>query len=268
MSLLGRLRPDSGPERAATRAVMLARAARLPRSGAPTYAALRRALVTAALGRLPAEERAWISRIHARRAEVAAQDAREYAASAGGGEADEIAGYLASSAEPWSVPALWGELMLRLVRELAPGSCLELGTGFGASALYVAAALELNGSGRLVTLDREERLRPVASRGFTGLGLADRIEQVTGEIDVTIHGALAGAAPVDWALVDAEHTEAATVAHFRALRTGLAPHAVVLVDDINLSAGMRRAWEEIRGDDSVAVALDLHRLGVVVTTSG
>jgi predicted O-methyltransferase YrrM len=246
---------------APTRARMLARAARLPRDGTRSQSALRRALLTTARGRLPAEERAWIERIRARRAEVAAQGAADYAAS---GEADEIAGYLAASAEPWSVPALFGELMLRLVRELAPRSCLELGTGFGASALYVGAALELNGAGRLVTLDREERLRPVARRGFEQLGIAARVEQVTGEIDSTLGRALEGAAPVEWALVDAEHTEEATVRHFQALRPGLAPDAVVLVDDINLSPGMRRAWGRIRSDAVAAFTLDLHRLGVVI----
>ena len=268
MSLNRRLRPDSRADRAATRTLMLARAARMRRSGTRAERALRSALATTALGRVPAEEQAWIRRIRARRAEVAAQGAREYAGSVEGGATDHISEYLAASAEPWSVPPRWGVLMLRLVRELAPRSCLELGTGFGASALYIAAALDLNRAGRLVTLDREERLRPVAARGFAELGLAERIEQVTGEIDATIDDALATAAPVEWALVDAEHAEEATVAHFRALRPSLAPDAVVLVDDINLSPGMSRAWRAIRADDSIAVALDLHRLGVVVTASG
>ena len=42
---------------------------------------------------------------------------------------------------------------MRLVRELRPHSCLELGTGVGVSAGYQAAAMELNGVGRLLTLD-------------------------------------------------------------------------------------------------------------------
>ena len=34
---------------------------------------------------------------------------------------------------------------MRTVRELSPSACLELGAGFGISAAYQGAALELNG---------------------------------------------------------------------------------------------------------------------------
>src|SRR5215204_1409803 len=51
-----------------------------------------------------------------------------------------------------------GQLLFRLVREFAPTSCLELGTCIGVSAAFQAAALELNGAGHLLTLERKPML--------------------------------------------------------------------------------------------------------------
>ena len=45
----------------------------------------------------------------------------------------------------WSMPRIWARFLMRLVGELAPRSCIELGTGFGISAMYQAAALETAG---------------------------------------------------------------------------------------------------------------------------
>lgn len=54
---------------------------------------------------------------------------------------------------PWMSPDQ-GAKIYRHVRETAPDRILELGTAHGASAAYMAAALEENGSGHLVTVDR------------------------------------------------------------------------------------------------------------------
>lgn len=55
-----------------------------------------------------------------------------------------------------------GAAIYRHIRETAPDRVLELGTANGASAAYMAAALEENGKGHLVTFDRSSaRFEPV-----------------------------------------------------------------------------------------------------------
>ena len=68
-------------------------------------------------------ERAWIERIEARRAELAASEVSQFAQWA-------------------SIAPVWGRLLMRTVRELQPRTCLELGAGFGISAAYQGAALK------------------------------------------------------------------------------------------------------------------------------
>lgn len=247
MRLAARVPPDSPAAGAAHRALMAVASRRLAGGRDQVSGALARALWTTATGRYPPEELAWITRIEERRRRV--------------GESSDA---LAPACPFWSVPRVWGRLLLRLVRELEPRSCVELGAAFGVSASYQAAALELAGSGRLITLDREPELIPIARETLSALGLGERVELVVGPIGETLPGVAQRAAPVDYAYIDAEHTEQATVSNFETLLPHLAAGAVVVVDDVRVDEPMRRAWDRIRTNEAVALELDLRRFGVAV----
>jgi predicted O-methyltransferase YrrM len=234
-------------------------AAALPRLvGNRTRAAeaLSRALRRTALGRIPPEERDWAGRIEAWR--------RELAASANSRPTDDLGLVdLAAAVEWMSVPRVLGSFLMRLVRELAPRSCLELGTGFGFSGAYQGAALELNGGGRLVTVDVHEAWAGLAREGFSRLGL-DRVEVRAGPAAEALESALTVAAPVDYAFVDADHQEAPTLEAFADLLPRLSPGALVVFDDLRYTPEMKRAWRSIRNHPRVSLALPVGRLGVVV----
>lgn len=250
----------------AHRALMAVSAKRLRGHGERGSIAVRAALEATAAGRTSPEEQRWLDRVEGRRAElpfelVAAigdEEARPPAEDAKRlGDAWEVSRWL-------SIPALWGRFLMMLVRELAPSSCLELGTGWGLSAAYQGAALELNGVGELVTLDGDDASR-LGEQGIAALGLDHRVSLEFGPIDETLPGVLGRAAPVDYAFLDADHSEAATVRHFNAVLEGLAGEAVVVLDDITQSGEMRSAWRTIAASQRVVTALNLRRVGVVVT---
>src|SRR5690349_14270261 len=79
-----------------------------------------------------------------------------------------------------SVSAQRGLFLYCLARALAPAAVLELGTSLGVSAAYLSAALEANGSGRLVTIDVERDKADVAVAHLAEAGLDARIRQVRG----------------------------------------------------------------------------------------
>lgn len=215
---------------------------RLGRDGDLAAPALAGAAAAGAFGRLAAGERAWLDRVEARRARLA----------------DRGVGV-----DFMSVPPLWGRFLLRLARELAPGSALELGTAFGISTAFIAAGLELGGGGRLITLDASEEWGEIAAEGLTELALDGRVERRLGWIDDTLAPALAEAAPVNLAFVDAEHQAEPTVRYFDAMLPHLAPGAVVVFDDIAFNREMRSGWRTIRRHRGAARALDLGRMGAV-----
>ena len=266
-----RLWPGSGPDAALYRTLMGASLPRLATHRDSGSRALARALRTTALGRIPAEERRWIARIEARRRDLASGDAVVRPGFSDGSLVDDEGRGpsipLAGASRWMSLTPIWCTFLMRLVRELAPRSCLELGTGFGISGAYQAASLELNGAGKLTTLEGAPEYVSIAEHGFSALGLGERVELRVGRITDTLQDVAERAAPIGCAFVDADHTERATLDQFDAMLPHLGEGAVVVLDDVNWGdGGMTRAWRKIGRHDRVSVALGFHRLGIVVVS--
>lgn len=156
-------------------------------------------------------------------------------------------------------------LLLRLVRELKPCTCIELGTSVGVSACYQAAALKLNGAGKLVTLEGADSVASVAVRNFSSLGL-DNVEVVRGRFQDTLPELLLTNPCVDYAFIDGHHDEIATLNYFNAFVPALTAAAVVIFDDIDWSEGMKRAWHTIQHHPSARVSVNLGSMGLISTS--
>ena len=125
-----------------------------------------------------------------------------------------------------------GRLLTAVVRFMRSRTCLEIGTAYGLSALFLAAALDRGHEpGSLTTVECSE---PQASLAFELLK-----EQHPGSVR-TIRGRSTEALPevaadgqvFDLLFHDGEHSAAAYVADFTAYEPHLAPGSVVLFDDI------------------------------------
>ena len=254
---------------AGVRAQLSVPLARVAATRAPAAAAVRRALATTVAGRAPAAERAWAERIEARRAALATDAAPSAGAFdpgtsgreglfSGGGEAT-----VADAATMMSLRPQWCVLLMRIVRELRPASCLELGAGFGISAAYQAAALRLNREGRLTTLEGSEAMAAHARETLGSLGLEEEAGVLVGAIADILPAEVERARPVDFAFVDAEHQASATLESFHALLPGLADGAVLVFDDVRWDE-MRAAFARIGDHERVAAAVSAGRLGLVL----
>ena len=162
-----------------------------------------------------------------------------------------------------SKPRFWALFLFRMIRALRPVKCLELGTSLGFSASYQAAALQMNGSGELVSLEGDGSLAKIAAGNFIALGL-DNARVVVGRFEDTLPAALEAMKPVDYVFIDGHHEEKATLNYFEILYPFLADGAVVVFDDISWTPGMKRAWNTIAADQRVSFCLDLHTIGVAV----
>lgn len=253
MNALLELPPDSRALDPAWRAALLAAAAR-SRLGPDPLGPIGRALAATSLGLLTPAERAWAGRIEARKRElVQLGDSRPW---------EELGAWEMPRAVRWmSVPAPAGRALMKLVRELRPVSCLEVGTGFGISAAYLAAGLELNGAGRLVSVELDPKRSAVARESLEQLGLG-RIELEAGE--EALERALEVAAPLDFAFIDSDHREDETLATLEAIEPRLEPGATVILDDVGRSwAGVGGAWRRLAGDPRFGAALRCARLGIL-----
>lgn len=218
-------------------------AARLRRSGDPRAEALAAATMAITGRGLERPELAWAERI---------ERARLGLCEAG----------LARAATERALPGPWGRFLFTLARGLAPSSCVELGTGVGISTAYLAAGLELNGSGGLLSIERSAE-RSAAARGLlAGLSL-ERAQVREGRFEQLLDGVLAEAGPVDLAFIDSMKTEAHVRWCVEKLAERMAPGGVLLLDDIHWSRRMAATWRRLRRESPWILSADLWRLGLL-----
>jgi predicted O-methyltransferase YrrM len=157
------------------------------------------------------------------------------------------------------------QAMTALVVETGARSVVEMGTAVGLSSAYLAAGLEVNGGGRVLTLDLAPERHVVARDLHERLGLAELVETRTGDFADTLDAALGDAAPIDVLFIDGHHQHEPTVEYFERARPHLAGGAVVIFDDIRWSDGMRRAWSDVQASDQTEVSADLGATGWIRT---
>jgi len=220
-------------------------------------------------------ERDWLKRIEKRRAKlIDSTDVIEYvdygagsstsvrtaAEMAEGVKRTQVVGQLTKVA---SKNPKWAGLLLRLVREFKPKRCIELGAAAGISGAYQAAALELNGSGTLTSLEGGGSIAALASSTLAAMGLDHRAKVVTGRFQDTLDDTIA-AKDVDYAFIDGHHDDHATREYFNTIVAKMPRPALVLLDDIAWSPGMQSAWQHVSRLPVVEASFDLGAVGVCV----
>jgi predicted O-methyltransferase YrrM len=203
--------------------------------------------------RLSRDELHWVGRIEAERRRLAASTEVVHR----GDDVPLTVSEVSRASQSWR----GGRFLYAVVRGFGPTRGVELGTCVGLSAAYQAAAMATD-DGHLVTLEGYPDLAAVAEEVWSELDLAN-VDVVVGRFAHALEPVLA-AAPVDYAYVDGNHHEDPTLAYFTAVQRHCTKRSLVVLDDINWSAGMRRAWQRVVADPAVTAHADLGRLGLVI----
>ena len=166
-----------------------------------------------------------------------------------------------------SVPERWGILLHLFVRHLEARAILELGACVGISTAYLASApshprlITIEGSSAFVAIAKAT-LAPFSDRalvmhsGFDG-GLSRALDLFADE-----------RSPVDLAFIDGHHQAAPTLHYVQTLLPHLSSGALIILDDIYLNSGMRRAWDEVSAMRGVSAAVDTGRFGLLLWEGG
>jgi predicted O-methyltransferase YrrM len=162
----------------------------------------------------------------------------------------------------YSKSPIWSRLLFHLIRTSRPANCLELGTCLGMSAAYQGAALEVNGNGKIVTLEGAPSFASIAEHNLRSLGLAQRVSVVVGRFQDTLLGVLDDFGKIDYAFIDGHHDEKATIRYFEMILPYLSDSAMLIFDDIGWSPGMIRAWYYICNHSRMDAGFDLKKMGV------
>ncbi len=157
----------------------------------------------------------------------------------------------------------WSAFIFNLVRKLEPEICLELGTSLGISALYQSAAMKINGTGKLITIEGSPSLSEIAQKNATELEL-DNVSFERGSFVEKLPGVLKDLNKIDFVFIDGHHEGRATLNYFNEVMPNLNPGAVVIFDDIRWSSSMKSAWSEIRKNGDIRFYVDLWNKGLCV----
>jgi len=166
-----------------------------------------------------------------------------------------------------SVPRRWGTFLHLCAEELEARTIVETGACVGISGAYLASAVSYP---RFITIEGSSALAAIAEATLSKF--SDRAIVIRDSIDSGIPRALALLAhehlTIDIAYLDGHHEEAPTLHYVHTLLPHLAPGALIILDDISLHAGMRRAWHQLSRMEGVLAAVDTGRLGLLVWHGG
>ena len=152
----------------------------------------------------------------------------------------------------------FSSLYRRIVQRYEPKVILELGTSLGINTLYLNA----DENAKIVTFEGSGEVSSIADVTFQ-FAQAKNIQLVQGNIDTTLPSYLSLVKKIDLAFIDANHTYEATMRYFKNLLAKTHDKSVIVIDDIHYSAGMEKAWHEIRKNDLVYASADLYRCGIL-----
>jgi predicted O-methyltransferase YrrM len=155
-------------------------------------------------------------------------------------------------------PARTGELLYRLCWHYQPHRALELGTHLGFSALYQMSGQQ---GGGFLSIEGAEPVARLAQRNFEALGFAPRLE--IGDFDQVLARLDLASYRPDYVLIDGNHRYESSMRYFQLLLPHLPDGSLLVFDDINWSAGMRKAWREVVAHPEVSLSIDLFWLGLV-----
>ena len=162
-----------------------------------------------------------------------------------------------------SVHAAWGRLLLSLIRATRPSYALELGTAIGISTAYLGTALAARGSGRVVTFEADEDLAGHARSLFASLQLANIEQRVEWITEDALGAVCRSNGPFEFVFADAIKDGDVLLNLHRRLAALAAPGAIIAYDDVDWSAELVETWAAIRNEPSVALSIDVGRLGIV-----
>jgi predicted O-methyltransferase YrrM len=129
-----------------------------------------------------------------------------------------------------------GRIISTIVRFAGAHRCLELGTAYGMSALFIVEALRKTGTtGHLTTLEGYEPQYSLSS-SMLKERYGEMVSTHFGKTQDDLPRLAEAAAPINFVFHDAGHSREEYIRDFNAVRNSFAEGAVVLIDDIR--------WEE------------------------
>jgi predicted O-methyltransferase YrrM len=166
---------------------------------------------------------------------------------------------IASIAAKALKPAAQAQLLFRICARYGCRNVLELGTSLGITTLYLSAA---DKAIRCITVEGCPVLAQQASQQLQSAGYpTTRVININ--LDTELIALLKKTGPQDLIFIDANHRYEALMNYFNHCVNFIHTNSIIVVDDPYWSAGMTKAWKELKHHPAVAATIDLYHMGIV-----
>lgn len=162
-----------------------------------------------------------------------------------------------------------GRILNTVVRIMRSKKCLELGTAYGMSALFIIEALKSIGeaTSHLTTVEGLELQFLLASK-MLNTRYGDQVSCHLGFTEDVLPELVKSLGKIDFMFHDAAHSKEAYIRDFNLVLPILAPGSVVLIDDIRWDAGRfsttntrcYEGWMEIVSHPRVLRAIEINNI--------
>ncbi|MEQ8324481.1 MAG: class I SAM-dependent methyltransferase [Vicingaceae bacterium] len=153
----------------------------------------------------------------------------------------------------------YAELLFRIVQKVNPENIIELGTSLGLTSIYLAKACP---RAQVITVEGSPAIANFAISGFKRFR-CENVRQIIGNFDEVLPDLLKEINVVDFAFIDGNHREEASVEYANKIIDKCRQNSVLVMDDIHWSDGMERAWQRIKSNPKVSLSIDLFELGIL-----
>jgi len=158
-----------------------------------------------------------------------------------------------------AMPPRQARLIFRLVNYFQPRNVLELGTGPGITAAYIASACYKSTT---VTVEGNPALYRVATRVLKITELTN-VRLIHADFATAIDQFKNQHRYLDFLVLDGDHSFEKTMQYLNSLKPLLHSNSVVVVHDIHWSCGMEKAWKHIVNQFDQGVSIDLFHTGIL-----
>jgi len=156
-------------------------------------------------------------------------------------------------------PKKYAQLLHRMVKYYQPATVLELGTSFGITTAYLAAA---NAASKVFTCEGSGAIASIAKQNFDELQL-NNVQLTQGDFAKTLAPLLSDLTAIDFAFIDGNHRKQPTLDYFNQLLQHANAKTILVFDDIHWSAEMEEAWAAVKVHPAVTLTIDLFFISMV-----
>ena len=160
-----------------------------------------------------------------------------------------------SSSEP-----RYSGVIQKIIDSFGVKSAVELGTSIGIGTMFLA---KVNPKINVTTVEGCPETYKFARQEFTKRKIGN-VRFINDNFDHLFDSNALDSQKFDLAVIDGNHTYEATLKYFNhIIKNHCGQKSIIVIDDINWSRDMFRAWKEISSSMHKSVRLNLFRMGII-----